>query len=114
MDFTVIPGTNGGTLALDGEITLLRADQLKMLLADALEKFEYVRIDTEAVTDIDLACLQLICSAHRSAAGRGRHLTLTSPQSEVFKAKVLQTGMMYCHNCDHAIETDCLWKGGDR
>lgn len=114
MKFSVAPDTKEGILTLSGELTLLQAEQLKMLLAQAVDASECVRINTEAVTDIDLSCLQLICSAHRSAVNRHRQLVLTPHQSEAFMTKVFQTGLMCCHDCDFDIESDCLWKGGDR
>ena len=113
MEFTATPATNEGILSLDGEITLPYAEQLKKLLVDALEASERVYIDTEAVIDIDLSCLQLLCAAHRSAADRGRQLILKLRRSEAFSAKILQAGLTRALDCDCVHESDCLWKGGN-
>jgi anti-anti-sigma regulatory factor len=113
MEFMATPNTKEGTLSLKGEITLLQAEQLKVLLARALDASEQVTIDTEAVTDIDLSCLQLICSAHRSALGCGRRWVLTPRRSEAFTEKVRQAGLTHCFACNYAPESDCLWKGGN-
>ncbi len=38
----------------------------------------------EAVTEIDLSCLQLLCSAHRTALSLNKNLTLNCQESEAF------------------------------
>ena len=113
MEFMATPSTNEGTLSLKGDITLLQAGQLKALLVRALEASEQVTIDTETVTDIDLSCLQLICSAHRSAVDRGRRWVLNPRRSEAFTARVRQAGLTNSLACNCTLESDCLWKGGD-
>lgn len=113
MNFEVNEDTKEGVLQLIGELTLLQAEELKMHLTQALEASEHLCIDTEMLTDIDLACLQLICSTHRSAAKQGKLLALTPQGSEVFMAKVKEAGLLRGGSCGAVDASDCLWKGGE-
>jgi anti-anti-sigma factor len=111
MHFTIVPDTNEGILALSGELSLLQAEQLKMQLTQALEACGHVRIDVKAVTDIDLASLQLLCAAHRSAGSQGKQLALMPQPSEAFRARVVQAGLTHRDGCG---QSPCLWSGGER
>ena len=55
-----------------GELTLPVAGNLCDELKTCLEGDEPVVLDLENVTEVDFACLQVILSAQRSFAGRGR------------------------------------------
>lgn len=112
MQFAATPGKDEGVLLLEGELTLLNAEQLRDNLARAIDSTDRVIIDTDAVTDIDLACLQLLCSAHQSALSLGKQLVLHVPLSEVLTSKVAQAGLKRPFQCDSVSETECLWNGG--
>ena len=114
MHFTTVPEPNEDILTLNGELGLLQAEQLKMQLTQALEGCGRLRIDAKAVTDIDLACLQLFCSAHRSAVSRGKQVTLSGQPSEAFRGRIVQAGLMRRDGCNHVAGSPCLWNGEER
>ena len=76
-----------GALALEGELTIGRAGELRTALINALDKVSHLQLNFEKVTDIDLSCLQLICSTHKTAAGMKKRLTVTG-NSQTFKKKM--------------------------
>jgi anti-anti-sigma factor len=53
-------------VVLDGELRLAQADQARRELLDALRPGQTTVADLAGVTEVDLAGLQLICSAHRT------------------------------------------------
>ena len=101
-------------LSLNGELTLLHAEQFKDELMQALSASRRVVVDTRELSEIDLACLQLFCSAHLSALAGGKELVLGSPQSDAFRRQVTQSGLICGHLCGKNDNTDCLWNGGDQ
>lgn len=113
MQFKLTEHEQASTLTLSGELTLLQAEQFKAELGRALEASRRVIIDTQALTGIDLACLQLLCSAHQSARAKGMELMLSRPQPEVFREQLAKTGLIGGHLCSRQSEVDCLWNGGD-
>jgi anti-anti-sigma regulatory factor len=114
MQFTLTRQDQESILALNGELTLLHADRFKNELIQVLDSARGVVIDIRALTGIDLACLQLFCSAHHYALARGIHLSLDLQQSEVFQRQIARSGLVRCHLCGRHGKHDCLWNGGDQ
>ncbi|MCR4321812.1 MAG: STAS domain-containing protein [Candidatus Brocadiaceae bacterium] len=91
LNFTVEQPGAVGALALEGELTISRAGELRAALINALDKVSHLQLNFGKVTDIDLSCLQLICSAHKTAAGMKKRLTVTG-NSETFKKAMEEAG----------------------
>lgn len=54
-------------LALQGELTVVAAAQLRQRLIEAVGSSSALTLDLSAVEEIDLACLQLLFATRRSA-----------------------------------------------
>lgn len=63
-------------IALDGEITIYRAADLKVSVLDALRKSRTLEIDLSAVTELDTAGLQVLMLAKQTAVAEQRELRL--------------------------------------
>ncbi len=63
-------------LVLPEDCTIARAAELKARLVEALRSDEPVDLDARAVVEVDVAGLQLLWSALRTARARGRSWTL--------------------------------------
>jgi anti-anti-sigma factor len=63
-------------IALDGELTIYRAADLKALVLDALRKTRVLEIDLSGVTELDTAGLQVLMLAKQTAAADQRELRL--------------------------------------
>ncbi|SHN43203.1 anti-anti-sigma factor [Duganella sacchari] len=63
-------------IALDGELTIYRAADLKVLVLDALRKARILEIDLSGVTELDTAGLQVLMLAKQAAAADQRTLRL--------------------------------------
>ena len=105
---------NKSFLKLDGEMNISRATDLKDALLESLEKAETVEINLNDVTGIDLSCLQLLCSAHRSASKEGKALTIKDPSLPLYIEARKNAGFMYSKSCRHVTTDDCLWVGGEK
>ena len=99
-------------LKLDGELTVARAADFKDALVKSIEKADAIEINLNDTSCIDLACLQLLCSAHRTAATQGKTLTVKDPSLPVFLEARKNAGFMYEKQCRHVTTDDCLWVGG--
>ena len=87
-----------GVLSAEGELTIQHASEMRTALLNALESVGHVRLNFEKVTEIDLSCLQLLCSAHLTSTRTHKQLTLYSC-SEPFKQVVREAGYFYAKNC---------------
>lgn len=61
---------------LSPSLTLANAGSVKEALQAALAGTGPISVDATAVTEVDLAGLQLICATHRAAAREGRALEI--------------------------------------
>jgi anti-anti-sigma factor len=63
-------------IALDGELTIYRAADLKVSVLEALRKAQLLEIDLSGVTELDTAGLQVLMLAKQVAAAEQRTLRL--------------------------------------
>ncbi len=70
-------------VALDGELTIYRAAELKVVLQDALAAGADLELDLSAVVELDSAGVQLLMLAKRSAHQAGAALRLVSHSAAV-------------------------------
>jgi anti-sigma B factor antagonist len=63
-------------IAIDGELTIYRAADLKVTVLEALRKTRVLEIDLSGVTELDTAGLQVLMLAKQAAAADQRELRL--------------------------------------
>jgi anti-anti-sigma regulatory factor len=101
-----------GTLAVDGELTILRAPELKTTLLEALGGNDRVEIDLEGMTEVDLPCLQILCSAHQASVQAGKCFRIARPCPAIFGQRVREAGLARDMGCPRDIKHSCIWMGG--
>jgi ABC-type transporter Mla MlaB component len=100
---------NIGTITLDGELTLPRAEELKKLFAQALDDQDSIEIKFGGVRAVDLSFLQLVCSLHRSAVTRKKHISLEGAVPTALKETATDAGYLRLDGCKLDFEKSCLW-----
>jgi anti-anti-sigma factor len=95
---------------LQGECTVEHATHFYSALVNALGSADRVVLNFEGVTAVDVSCLQLICSAHRTVLGSEKHLSFDANQPEVFTKKVLEAGYYRTVGCHNDPLKECLWR----
>ena len=73
------------TLALEGEMTIRRAAELKPLLQPALAHPGGVRLDLAAVSEIDTTGLQLLLATKQAVQADGRPFVLTDSSLKYYR-----------------------------
>jgi ABC-type transporter Mla MlaB component len=111
MGLTYLEENNRGTLTLDGVLTLSQAEELKMFLIKAIINVDQVFLALGDVQEIDLSCLQLLCSAHRSAIRMNKTVAFTGAWTESFKKAVHQAGYARTVGCSLDCSGSCIWMG---
>jgi len=105
---------NVEVVALRGDLTIAHAADLKQLLHESLDRSQRIAVRLEDVTAVDLSCLQLLCSAHRTASTLDKRLTLEGARPSLFRQAMQQAGFMRQKGCSLNHNTTCLWCGGDQ
>ena len=65
-------------MKLSPSLTLANAGEVKEALQAALAGAGKITVEAAAVTEVDLAGLQLICATHRAASRAGRELEIVA------------------------------------
>ena len=97
-------------LMLSGELTLPFAERLRSVLAETIKEANRVAVKFKQVTDADLSLLQLLCSAHRSAVSREKHLEIEDKRPEVLIGLMKTAGFLRHRSCRFSKDSrNCLW-----
>lgn len=103
-----LTGTTG-SLTLGGSLTVSHSAQLKSVLMQGLEQSETVVISFENVDDIDLATIQLLCSAHRMSVKLNKRLLFGGSVPDQFVQAVDRSGFRRHIGCALDSQKNCIW-----
>ena len=97
----------------EGNLTVVRAADFKEALLNSIDKADTIEINLADVTGIDLACLQLLCSAHRTALSKEKTFAVKDPSIPFYLEARKNSGFVFDKPCSYSSTGDCLWVGGD-
>jgi ABC-type transporter Mla MlaB component len=109
MGLTYQEENNSGTLTLDGDLTLSQAEELRMLLIKAIINVDKLFLALGDIGEIDLSCLQLLCSAHRSAIRMNKTIAFAGAWTEPFRKAIQQSGYARTVGCNLDCSGSCIW-----
>jgi anti-anti-sigma factor len=107
--FTFEQTGSAGVLSLEGALTVQQAKELKDALLSALSRAERVSLRLEQVTEVDIAGLQVLCSAYRTAVNKNKSLLLAGPVPDGFAKVVADSGYSCRSGCLVNSKTRCPW-----
>ncbi|MDA8100922.1 MAG: STAS domain-containing protein [Nitrospiraceae bacterium] len=96
-------------ISVSGAATVAEAASLKQVLLSAFQQAGEVELTFEAIGDADLTVLQLLCSAHRSAADHGKKLVVKGLDQEPLVRLIGQMGFTRHVGCRETTRTTCFW-----
>jgi anti-anti-sigma regulatory factor len=94
---------------IEGDLTIENAGKIQEALLKPFSKKEHRIISVEKAASVDLSCLQLFCSAHRTAVKENAHLSINGNRSEYFRDKTKEAGFSRHEACLLNKGRDCLW-----
>ena len=97
------------TLSFEGVLEIHDAQRMQNEILQAFERNPGILIDLTQVVNIDIACLQVICSSHKTALKRGKTVCLKTPYSEGFKDAIVEAGLGRHMGCTKETEGNCFW-----
>ncbi len=96
-------------MTFDGDLTLGVVGAMAEKVRATLREADQVLVLLDGVDDIDLSVLQLLCSAHRSAAAMGKVLVLDGAISRTLALKVVEAGFHRHMGCSFVNGHHCIW-----
>lgn len=116
-EFTVtMDKAEGGApfvVSVNGPLTVQNMGALKDTLLQALDGAEQLCLDLAGVTEVDLAGLQILCSAHRSSLQLGKHLCITTGDSDIINMSSMEAGFQRHVGCAQDKGESCFWVRGN-
>ncbi len=98
-------------ISVSGSLSVESAGQLHEVLSDELKGNKSVSLDLSKVSEVDVAGLQLLCSAHKSARTSGGDLCLDGATDD-FLDRIDRSGFIHHKGCSEEFEP-CLWSRQD-
>jgi anti-anti-sigma regulatory factor len=102
---------NAKILKVQGTLSIQDASILRDNLLEALGSSERLLIDLSDVDSIDLACMQVMCSAHRTFFNANKSISITSHISKGVM-RSLSSAAIVPEACDRESHGPCLWATG--
>jgi ABC-type transporter Mla MlaB component len=101
-----------GTITLKGDLVIQHASRLGKVLLETLETNQRMCLRLEELKEIDLSCLQVFCSAHRTAVALQKEMSIAGKWPEALGFAAEEAGFTKGMPCTIAKTTKCLWKTG--
>jgi anti-anti-sigma regulatory factor len=81
-------------ISLKGSLLVDRAKEIKETLSKALQQSDSVLVDLSSAADIDLACIQTLYAAKRTAEKKGISFSFTLSIPEHIMKKLTKSGFL--------------------
>jgi anti-anti-sigma regulatory factor len=106
---------NGEIIITSGDrLTIETAADFARLAREAMEASNDVAIEFEPAVEIDITGIQILCSACKSAAQRGKTFSYSGPQPQALADIITSSGAERSEICKHNNDSTCIWFGGSK
>lgn len=99
------------TLNCQGELTIVQIADFKKTITDIMPGSEEVLVDMQKIIDMDISCLQLLCSVNRTFEQNKAKLTRKGNLTDIMQQTLLDAGYDLAEGCPEAPCELCFWKG---
>jgi anti-anti-sigma regulatory factor len=100
-------------MVLSGELTIRRTAEIRELLLESIGRNASTTIRIRQADLVDPAFLQLLCSAHRTAVGAGKGLSLDAENASLFRQQLADAGFVRHTGCLHDCQGSCIWAAAE-
>ncbi len=108
-----VPGDSTAVVVtIAGPMTIAYAGESREQLLAAFEKANTITADLCGVTEIDVAGLQLLCSAHLSSIRMNKTFSIISGPGSVVWEAADAAGQLRQMGCVVDVCHTCIWTGG--
>lgn len=98
-----------GVLTFSGELIVEHVGEMRTALIQALTDVDRVEIDFSGVTEVDLFCLQLLCSVHRTSLRLNKRVNFIGSRPAKFREMIETAGFSRVTGCGLDREHSCFW-----
>lgn len=105
---------NKGTVHFSGDLTLETLGEMKEAVQKALKNAHQVTLSISDIGSIDVAFLQMICSAHQTAEKMKKEITLSDEVATLYYEFLKESGFLRNGGCRNKKNGACFFRPGDQ
>ncbi|MHB9098462.1 MAG: STAS domain-containing protein [Syntrophales bacterium] len=98
-----------GTVRLEGDLNIQDAGRLRETFVRAFSETEALSVNLDGVTSIDIACMQVLCSAHKTFTTANKFFAIRGCVAPSFERSVMDAGYARTAGCPADLHHTCLW-----
>lgn len=99
-------------VAVGGRLDIETAPELRQFLLAHMPTVQKVRLDVSQLSTVDLAGMQLICSACRTALAGTISFRFSGTLGPCVQEAIGTVGLQRHTTCKHNADNPCIWCGG--
>ena len=111
--FAIHRDGNRAVMTISGGVTIQNISEFKDRLLRLQDESDDLAINLEGVREADVACLQMICCAHRTWHQMNKRLTIAGSIPEEFARILAESGYRRKGGCKLYSNHPCLWAKGE-
>lgn len=111
MNKEIMTTDSDGTLRVRGTLSIMDVRSLREMFLDSLCSAEHVIFEIEEIEDISFACLQMLCSACRTAFVMEKRFSVVPMNHKRFQKIFKHSGYLISDKCNF-IRGKCCIKAG--
>jgi len=96
-------------ITCDGDVSRQELHELRSSFIKTLINDDEVAVDLQQVAKADLPLIQLLCSAHRSAARLNKRFRFTGTRPDILERAAGSAGYLRQAGCNLDKDSTCLW-----
>lgn len=101
------------TMAICGSVTIQNISEFKENLLRIQDMSDDIAIDLEGLREADVACMQMLCAAHRTWLQMNKRLSIAGPIPKAFAKFLEDFGYRTEGGCRLYRNHPCLWARRD-
>jgi len=96
-------------IRVTGELTISYSSELKQALLEAVGSSDRIVLDMDGAEAVDLPCIELLCSAHRTSISAGKAFGITGNSFSKLRPIMMESGFERHRGCVLDSNKSCIW-----
>ena len=109
MEELKVTASGPGALTMSGALTVANAAAILNKIRDALAHTGDLVVTVGEDAEVDVSFLQILCSAHRTAAIQNKCFRLNKGKNHTFDSAARAAGYVRTKGCSRDRDGSCLW-----
>lgn len=102
------------SVVVNGEMTVQHAGEIRDVLMEGFSDGAGLCLELGNVSEIDIAGLQLLCAAHKTAMTNNKYFSVGGIDCAAIRSVIRDAGFPRHTGCAQDIDKTCIWTEGEK